>query len=94
MGNITLKVDLFCASCLTSLSIEESAGHHCLIELCEKCVQQRIDKAEKEIREEKEEETVSVKKYMSGKEKMKEWKKAEAERDEEKRMLREKGFPV
>lgn len=82
MGSkINIELDLFCARCLTALTIEDSAGHHILIEPC-KCASTLKRKEEDEIRDEVREETIEPQKVkMSGEEKKKEWEKAKKEQE-------------
>ena len=70
MGQIHLDVDLFCSGCMTALTVEESAGHHILIEPCKNCTQNERQQTADDLRVEKhlDEKGTSV----TGKEKLKE----------------------
>ena len=72
MGSqITLQIDLFCAGCSTALTVEESDGHHILIEPCQRCVQSITQRVADEKRVE--EQLSNPAKKEDGKEKLRKW---------------------
>lgn len=66
---------------MTALTVEESEGHHILVEPCQRCVQRTVKQTVDDIRTEEHLEHRGAK--VEGKEKLEEWKKETERREKE-----------